>query len=223
MELQKIKKVVVHDAIIKQIKNYIKNNKLKTNAKLPSERKLAESLNVSRNSIREALKSMQSQGYLKIIPGLGTFVISIDILDVEEEIITDTSRLENLLQVREMLDTYSAKLALKKIDKEKMAYLYNLVEEENERHLSGNTKDLPNVNFELEITKITENNLLINMYSNFQLTWRSFWNEKDVLVLPNSVRYKEHMNIIKALEKGDIKKLEKVVLEHIKSIHTLNK
>jgi GntR family transcriptional repressor for pyruvate dehydrogenase complex len=57
LELTPIKRVVVHDTIINLVKEYILSNKLDPGDKLPSERDLAQTLDVSRNSIREALKT----------------------------------------------------------------------------------------------------------------------------------------------------------------------
>jgi len=44
-------------------------------SKLPSEQELAERLGVSRNTIREALKSLENEGILAARHGVGTFVI----------------------------------------------------------------------------------------------------------------------------------------------------
>jgi len=44
-------------------------------AKLPSEQELADRLDVSRNTIREAIKVLESEGYVIARHGIGTFVI----------------------------------------------------------------------------------------------------------------------------------------------------
>jgi GntR family transcriptional regulator len=43
--------------------------------KLPSEQELAERIDVSRNTVREAIKALESEGYVIARHGIGTFVI----------------------------------------------------------------------------------------------------------------------------------------------------
>jgi len=47
------------------IKNEIKESRLKPGSKLPSERELSKMLNVSRTSVREAIKALITMGYLE--------------------------------------------------------------------------------------------------------------------------------------------------------------
>ena len=55
--LTPIKNVKVYEIIMKQIKDIVKSGELKRGDKLPSERDLALKLNVSRTSVREAIKA----------------------------------------------------------------------------------------------------------------------------------------------------------------------
>jgi GntR family transcriptional repressor for pyruvate dehydrogenase complex len=47
---------------------YIASGQLKAGDKIPAERKLAELLNVSRASLREALSYLEISGFLKTVP-----------------------------------------------------------------------------------------------------------------------------------------------------------
>lgn len=58
------------EAILRQIRS----GELKPNDRLPSESDLCELYSVGRNTIRRALSELVDEGYLKTIPGLGTFV-----------------------------------------------------------------------------------------------------------------------------------------------------
>ncbi|WP_313755758.1 GntR family transcriptional regulator [Tissierella sp.] len=66
-------------------------------AKLPSEQELSERLGVSRNTIREALKSLENEGFIAPRHGVGTFIIrdskniksNIAVLDSFTKIITN--------------------------------------------------------------------------------------------------------------------------------------
>ena len=58
----------------KRVLDYIEQNKLKRGAKLPAEAELAESLEISRLTLREALNALKQEGIIYSIQGKGTYV-----------------------------------------------------------------------------------------------------------------------------------------------------
>jgi GntR family transcriptional regulator len=68
--------------------------------KLPSEPKLADELGVSRATLREAMRTFESQGLLRRRQGLGTFVVG------------PTQVIESGLEVLESLETQAEKIGL---------------------------------------------------------------------------------------------------------------
>lgn len=65
---------VLSEAVRKHIKRYILDKKLKPGDSLPPEAQLAADLGVGRSSIREAMKSLQSLGIVRVQRGEGFFV-----------------------------------------------------------------------------------------------------------------------------------------------------
>ena len=79
MSNQKIVKAVqaapkVYIEIVKQLRNMITVDQLKTGDRLPSERELSERLNVARSSVREALRALELLGLIETRRGEGTFI-----------------------------------------------------------------------------------------------------------------------------------------------------
>ena len=64
----------VYDQFIEEIKNKIKCGEIKKGDKLPSEREMAESLRVSRASIREALRALEVIGLIESRQGAGNYI-----------------------------------------------------------------------------------------------------------------------------------------------------
>src|SRR5262245_22019481 len=60
--------------IQEEIKSYIVDHQLKPGDSLPSESELARQLDISRNSVREAVKSLEVLGIVESRPGSGIFV-----------------------------------------------------------------------------------------------------------------------------------------------------
>ena len=93
----------------------IESGELATGAKLPPEAELAESFRVSRNSLREALKTLDTFGIIESIHGQGTFVSqnaiqripNIDVL----QLLSDNDDLQSLLDARLVLEPGIARLA----------------------------------------------------------------------------------------------------------------
>ncbi|AOT71255.1 FadR/GntR family transcriptional regulator [Geosporobacter ferrireducens] len=67
-------KVLLSEKVANNIKKLIVDHELKPGDKLPNEIDLAEKLNVSRSTIREAIKILISMNILEIRRGKGTFV-----------------------------------------------------------------------------------------------------------------------------------------------------
>jgi len=68
------KAVPLYQAVSEAILRQIKSGELKQNQRLSSESELCSYYSVGRNTIRRALSELVDEGYLKTIPGLGTFV-----------------------------------------------------------------------------------------------------------------------------------------------------
>ena len=60
-----------------QVENLILEGVLRVGDKLPSERELSKSLNVSRPILRSALASLEERGLIDVRPGGGTYVANI--------------------------------------------------------------------------------------------------------------------------------------------------
>ncbi len=83
--------------------------------RLPSERKLAETLGVGRSVVREALKSLTLLGIVEVRQGNGTFLRSTesDLLPhaIEWGLLLGTRRTRDLIEVRRYLESILASLA----------------------------------------------------------------------------------------------------------------
>jgi GntR family transcriptional repressor for pyruvate dehydrogenase complex len=122
-----------YEAIIDSIKTDIMNGKIKPGQKLPPERELAKKFNVSRTSIREALRTLEILGVIKSVQGSGNYITG----DVEKSLVESMSTMFLLQQIdslefyqfREALEIKAAMLAVQNIDDEKIMKLEKLVSE----------------------------------------------------------------------------------------------
>ena len=66
----------VYLLVIEHIKTLIQREEISFGGKLPSERQLMATLNLSRNSIREALRSLENMGIIESRHGQGNFLVN---------------------------------------------------------------------------------------------------------------------------------------------------
>jgi len=108
MEIKPLKKQSLSDFVVAQIKKMIIDGELRKGDKLPGERELAQRFEVSRASIREALKILSLQGLLHRTNA--RTVVTTDFLNIIEETLT----LKILLEDSSYSDIIAARLALEK-------------------------------------------------------------------------------------------------------------
>ena len=114
------RRMAVTEEAISTIKAMIVSGELKPGDRLPPEKELSERLGVSRNSLREAVKSLEFIHVLDVRRGDGTFVTSLEPSQLLEamafvvDLHRDRSVLE-IFEVRRSLEPYAASLAATRI------------------------------------------------------------------------------------------------------------
>lgn len=115
MDLKPIKTKKIYEEIVEQVRDLLSEGGLKPGDKLLSERELAERLQVSRASVREALRSLEMMGYIEIRTGEGTFVREASIEDFVKPLAMvlglEKRAFFHVYEVRRILETAAAALA----------------------------------------------------------------------------------------------------------------
>ncbi|QJA09207.1 FadR family transcriptional regulator [Romboutsia sp. CE17] len=127
----------VYEQVIEQIQEKIFYGEFKNGDKLPSERELSEQMGVSRTSIREALRVLETMGVVESRQGEGNFICS----NVNKSLIEPLSLIfklnngswEDVIELRQALELETVKFASKRVTKEEadeMKFIINKMEEE---------------------------------------------------------------------------------------------
>ena len=119
MDLKPIRREGLPEQIARRILDLIQTGALKPGDQLESERDLAARLEVSRPSIREALRALSIIGVLNVRHGGGAFVASLDasrLLGTPDFAVSVTqANLDELFQARIYIEGASARLATPRI------------------------------------------------------------------------------------------------------------
>jgi len=128
--------LTIKSTAVDKVKNYINREivfgSLKAGDKIPTETELCKLLNVSRGSVREALKILEALSIIKIIRGDGTYISKVEEIHSMESILmkvilSDTSVAE-LTEFREELEFSVLNLAARKATDEEITQLQENVE-----------------------------------------------------------------------------------------------
>ena len=109
------------------IREYIRQNGLKPGSPIPSEKELSQRLGVSRNSVREAVKALESLGLLETRQGSGIYVRDFTLEPLLDELqyqfLCDVREVGDFLEVRQALELGMIDEALRRIDATHIAAL----------------------------------------------------------------------------------------------------
>ncbi len=122
----------LYEIIVNQIRNKISSGELKPGQKLPADRELSEEFNVSRATVREAMKTLHVLGLVDIQHGQGIYISE----DIEQNLIdhltpfffNKNDSLKNLFEIRKTLETQAAAWAAFRANPEEIVAMENEIE-----------------------------------------------------------------------------------------------
>ncbi len=146
----------------REIINFIAENNFRQGDSIPSERKLSELFKASRNSIREALRKLETQSVVEIKPGSGCYVKTPEI-EILADVETDSRAIAlQQLEARFIIDPAVIKLATGRMDDKFLARFKSLLMKFRREILTRNVAVISNIDFTIRmlLARSTENNLL---------------------------------------------------------------
>lgn len=223
--MNNIKKNSLIHEVINEIINIIYNTPIKKGERLPSERKLCETLNVSRSTLRSAIKHLAYNHIVEIKPGSGHFVTqeadylrkqSRQVSQYEKLSLSNIQEFENRMEIRIIIEPTIARIAAHTATNQEIKKLQEIVNRmESYVKASSGVYYQEDNNFHLYLAQITGNNYFIEIVQNYcvQVEHHLFafgsipdW-EKESL--------KQHKKILKAIQNKEEKEAELAMLEHI--------
>jgi len=217
--LEPIERMTVSEEIIKKLIDLINSGALRPGDKLPSEREMMEQLQVSRASIREALRSLSLAGLLETHPGNGTYVsecFSSLIADqVEWSALLGEQDFLELMEVREPLEIQAAGLAAQRATSTQLEELRQAIE-----RLRSNAGDVEqeidaDLAFHTVIAEMAQNRVLYRLTLSLRNLLREYLKRATAATETKMSTVEEHQAILKAIEEGDEAKARQAMVRHL--------
>lgn len=164
--MDKIEKVSVTELTTRAIRQSILEGEYKVGDKLSTEIKLCQQLNVSRTVVREALRILATEGYIRMLPGRGAFVARVtEIAKDNYWASLSSASFKDLMDVRAPMEELAARLAARRSGPELTAQLEENFAAFIQANKSSDRQSLIRLDeqFHMTIFKATGNALLLTI------------------------------------------------------------
>lgn len=215
-----IKKDSLSQKIQNRILNMVRDGVFEANEKLPSEREFCESFQVSRTSIREALKGLISMGVLEKRSD-GTYVRenTNDIVREPIQALIQTRRIpmEKVSEARVAFECQMVRIAAEKAAEEDIETCRKMLEDTKN---CKTAKDLlaNKAAFHLLVAEMTKNELMIAMFSVLYDILNKFQIPMDEKEKESDLQTVSHEEILDCIARRDADAAEKAMRTHLNQV-----
>lgn len=213
----------VTEEIVAQLTELIGQGDLQPGDRLPPEREMALELGVSRNALREALKRLESGGWVSSQQGSGTYVQDIAAQSLKDPLCTlirqSRANLAELAEFRTVIESWAAGKAAQAIAPADLAGLGDVIARMGAKVEREEPVHLEDAEFHLILARAAHNRVYFHVaktifYLFAQITKvsheRIFATRRDQLGL-----FAEHRAIYQAIADGDAKLAQRLMRKHL--------
>lgn len=169
---------------------------------------LAEEMGVSRTPVREAIRKLELEGFVVMVPRKGAYVADISFKDVAD-----------VFEIRAALESLAAGLAAERITDEELDELERLLVQVAETAEKNDLERLVEVDtlFHDTIYRASRNQRLVQIVSNLREQIQRF--RKTSLGAPGRMKItlEEHKKLVEAIAERDVSLAQQLAQEHIEN------
>jgi DNA-binding GntR family transcriptional regulator len=169
---------------------------------------MADELGVSRTPIREALRKLELEGFIVMVPRKGAYVADLSFKDIAD-----------VFEIRAALEGLAAGLAAERITEEELEVMERLLVEKQEAITNNDIGKLVEVDtkFHEMLYKASRNERLSSIISNLREQIQRF--RLTSLSFPGRMKesLEEHKKIVEAIQSRDIQIARHLAQEHIEN------
>lgn len=221
-----VKSKRLYEDIVEQIQQLISGGELKPGDKLLSERELADRLQVSRVSVREAIRSLEMLGFIEIRHGEGTFVRDTNADDVIRPLAmflaVERGSLLDMFEVRRIFETSTAALAAERATDDEIEHIGHLLDKMKDSIRRGDSEkgEEYDAGYHYAVAEATHNNLLIKLLRTVHEEWSKAVSAGSQQLLLDSANngqkiIDQHTRVLEAIKAHDPATASQAMLDHV--------
>ncbi|MEI6472724.1 MAG: FadR/GntR family transcriptional regulator, partial [Holophagaceae bacterium] len=227
MDLTPIRTKRLYEEIVEQIRLLIADGKLKPGDKLLAERELADRFQVSRASVREAIRTLEMLGVIDIRPGEGTYIRETETDDIIRPLAmflaVERSSVIDMFEMRRIFETATASLAAQRATDQEILEIETTLEDMKERlNLQDPEKGEEfDAAFHFAIAEATHNTLLAKLFKTVSEDFSKANSAARRRLYLDNVKnpqriIDQHSNILKAIQARSPKGAAEAMRVHLK-------
>ncbi|MBM7647673.1 GntR family transcriptional repressor for pyruvate dehydrogenase complex [Bacillus ectoiniformans] len=217
-------RTMLYEEVINQILDLIKKGLWKPGEKIPTEMELAQSFEVSRNSMREALKVLEHLKIIQSKAGKGTYLLENSIQNIQAlelaSVMREANSLDQLMDTRLIIEPELTYRAAAQASLDELNNLEKLLKDSIEAVATNTYFPSLGFSFHMEIAKISRNTLLYKFLESITLELMA---QRKLLVLSHLSKkdllkeIEEHRFIFEAIKQNNPEEAKKRMYVHIQN------
>jgi len=224
-----IKQKQVSTLVFEQLRDSIFRAHLKPSEQLLPERDLAETMQVSRTSVRNAITQLITLGYLETRQGKGTFVVDRDVSDSNNPfasiISPGRSTVDELLEFRIGLGLHGSTLAAERATESDITFLEETLARDENAVVTAESETEADIAFHMGIAYATHNAVYVDLTKRFYEYM--FYRLKEMHTFLYEVQANleefelQHLAILDGIKAHDPERARKGMYNHIQFLRDL--
>ena len=226
--LKAVEKRRAYEDIVQQVLTLIENGKLKRGDQLPSERELTEAFKVSRTTVREAIRTLESMKLLQCRQGNGTYVLASSeealIQPLAAALFNANDNIRDIFYIRKIIEPHVASLAAENATPQEVEEMEKILHEQEACIGRGGSVLETNTLFHNRLAGATKNRvierLLLALIDLLHQAREDYLSEDE-----RNARAKRslegHQQILTAIKNGDCDGALTLMLQHLEDIERI--
>lgn len=215
MTVPSIQRKRISDQIFDQMKDMIENQKWKIGEKIPSEVHLMEMFDVSRITIREAIRQLVCLGMLESRQGSGTYVCSHHESAFGITSIPSKQDLLLLLEVRRAVEIECASLSALRATDDDIQALKSICDHMNQEGLTSEAYSALDMEFHTVIARSARNKYITEVMGVLTDPLFRFFNTSAFLRFSKTNGMRRHSHILSAIENHNAQEARLIMELHM--------
>lgn len=220
MPIEPVSRLKVADSVAAQLVRLVTGGSYKPGERLPPERVLAEQFGVGRSSMREALRSVEADGLLRIEHGVGAFVQERERRNGLDRrlLVAGDYTVPELFELRLPLERDAAGLAARRVTDDEVAQLVAILDEAGDPSTSDDRFIELDAELHQAIAKATKNALFVDVLSSMGPLF--FIYSHQVMSLPDrrARAHEGHQRIVDAISRHQVREARAAAVRHIRDV-----
>ncbi len=224
-EFEAVPRTKLYQKVVKQVQDIIRDGLLRPGDMLPPERELAERLQVSRGSLREAILALESMGLVEPRHGEGTIVRDLSAAPLVNQLsvmlVQKRALVGELLEFRLMVEPTLAARAAANATEEEIVHLEEILSRQKAKVERGDLAIEEDSKFHYAIAQAARNSVVLKVLDVFM----DYLRESRELSLQVEGRpqrsLNSHRRILNAIARKNPAAAEKAMRRHITAIEGL--